>query len=163
MVILIATATARALIASGHFTADQRLRSQADSVAAQDQDRLRGLSDVQLTQLESQPSPAGDAERHELHRRLHRELSLHDRQLRLQSSAAAYYKIISTVSWSENFEQRPATITAESILSRPVSGDLPVVVNDQTGNALSASASARADPAISPGRPTVTDASSSPG
>ncbi len=141
MVILIASATARALITTSHFSGDQRFRSQADSVASQDQDRLRGLSDEQLNQLESTSQT--------------RTVTLNSTSFTVTSSskyldttgnsgcsstAAAYYKIASTVAWSEGFSKRPATLTEESILSRPVSGDLPVVVNDQTGKGLSAAA-----------------------
>ncbi len=139
MVILIASATARALISSSHFTADERLRSQADSVAAQDQERLRGLSDLQLTQLESTPQS--------------RTVTLGGTTFTIASSdtsmgttgntgcsstAAAYYKIVSTISWPEAFTKRAPTLTTQSVLARPVSGDLPVVVNDQTGAPLSA-------------------------
>jgi type II secretory pathway pseudopilin PulG len=138
MVILIASATARALISSSHFSGDQRLRSQADSVASQDQDRLRGLSDQQLGQLDSTSQT--------------RTVGLNATTFTVTSSsshidttgvsgctstAAAYCKISSTVTWNEAYSTRPATLKEESILSRPVSGDLPVVVTDQTGAGLS--------------------------
>ncbi len=134
MVILIATATARALIASNHFAGDQRFRSQADSVASQDQDRLRGMSDEQLNGLNQS-----------------RTVTLNGTNFTVQSTAsyldttggsscsstaAAYYKIISTVSWTENFSSRPATLSEQAILSRPVSGDLLTQVTDQTGAGL---------------------------
>lgn len=138
LVVLIATATAKALIASSHFSGDQRLRSQADSVANQDQERLRGISDLQLTQLESTSQS--------------RSVTLNGTTFTVTSSAsylsttgstgctstsAAYYKVASTVTWPEVFSNRPGSITEESVLSRPVSGDLPVVVTDQTGHGLS--------------------------
>jgi type II secretory pathway pseudopilin PulG len=138
LVILIASATARALISSSHFSGDQRFRSQADSVANQDQERLRGLSDQQLIQLDSASQT--------------RTVTLNSTTFTVTSSssyltttgssgctstAAAYYKVVSTVSWNEGFSSRPATLKEESVLSRPVSGDLPVVVTDQTGAGLS--------------------------
>jgi Tfp pilus assembly protein PilV len=133
--ILIAGATASALIATGHFAGDQRFRSQADSVAAQDMDRLRGLSDEQLNGLNQT-----------------RTVTLGSTPFTVQSTAtyldttgasscsstaAAYYKIYSTVSWPEGFSSRPATMTDQAILSRPVSGDLLTQVTDQTGAGLS--------------------------
>ena len=135
IVILLGAASARALISTSHASGDQRFRSQADSLASQDQERLRGLSDDALNGL-SQNRP----------------VTLGGTAFNVQSVAtyldttgtstctttsAAYYKTVSTVTWTENFSNRPATITEESVLSRPVSGSLLVQVNDQTGQLLS--------------------------
>ncbi|MFL5321720.1 MAG: prepilin-type N-terminal cleavage/methylation domain-containing protein, partial [Myxococcaceae bacterium] len=58
LVALISAAAAKALITTSHTSADQRLRSQADGLATQDQERLRGLSDTQLASLsQSHSSP----------------------------------------------------------------------------------------------------------
>ncbi|MGH2893820.1 MAG: carboxypeptidase regulatory-like domain-containing protein, partial [Solirubrobacteraceae bacterium] len=139
LVILIGTATAKALISSSHFSGDQRLRSQADSVASQDQERLRGLSDLQLNDLESSPQQ--------------RSVWISGTTFNVTSAvtyldttgntgcsatAAAYYRVTSTVAWPEAFRGgAQPSIVDQSILSRPVSGDLPVVVTDQTGQPLS--------------------------
>ncbi|HEX3979402.1 MAG TPA: hypothetical protein VHW96_24230 [Solirubrobacteraceae bacterium] len=138
LVVLIASATAKALISSSHFSGDQRLRSQADSVASQDQERLRGLSDQQLNQIESAPQQ--------------RTVTLGGTAFNVTSTisylstsgnsgcsatAAAYYKVSSAVAWSESFRGGQASLSEDSVLSRPVSGDLPVVVTDQNGNGLS--------------------------
>jgi type II secretory pathway pseudopilin PulG len=139
LVILIGTATAKALISSSHFSGDQRLRSQADSVANQDQERLRGLSDLQLNDLESTPQQ--------------RQVTIGGTTFNVTSTiayldttgntgcsatAAAYYRVTSTVAWSEAFRgSSQPSIVDQSILSRPVSGDLPVVLTDQTGQPLS--------------------------
>jgi hypothetical protein len=53
------------------------------------------------------------------------------------SQAAASYKITSTASWTEGFSSRTDTfVTEESLLARPVTGDLLTQVNDQTHQPL---------------------------
>jgi type II secretory pathway pseudopilin PulG len=138
MVILLATATAKALIGSSHFSGDQRFRSQADSVASQDQERLRGLSDLELNQLES-ASQTRTVTLNKTTFSVISSVSYLDTtgNTGCSATAAAYYKVSSTVTWSEGFSNRPATLTEDGVLSRPVSGDLPVVVTDQTGQPLS--------------------------
>jgi type II secretory pathway pseudopilin PulG len=129
MVVLIGSATAGALIAGAHFSGDQRQRSQAAAIAAQDQERLKGLSDEQLSGL-NQP----------------RTVTLNGTNFSVKSVAtfldatgassctstgAASYKVVSTVSWTENYTSRPAIVTEESILARPVSGDLLAQASDE--------------------------------
>jgi len=135
IVILIASATARALIATGHFAGDQRYRSQANSVAAQDMDRLRGLSDEQLNGLnQTRTVPLGGTTFTVKSTATYLDTS---GASSCSSTAAAYYKVYSTVSWSEGFSSRPSTLTDQAIISRPVSGDLLTQVTDQTGAGLS--------------------------
>ena len=59
---LIATAVAMALMAGADTDADQRYRSQAAELAQQDQERLKGLSALQLTDLA--PPNQENADRH---------------------------------------------------------------------------------------------------
>ena len=121
--VLIASATAAALITGTHFSGDQRSRSQANALAQQDQERLKGLSDEQLSginQTRTVTYPNGNS------------FTVTSVASFLDSTGAssctstgvAYYKINSTVSWTENYTSRPATVTDESLLSRPVGGDL---------------------------------------
>jgi type II secretory pathway pseudopilin PulG len=143
MVILIASATAGALIAGSHFSGDQRFRSQANALAQQDQDRLRGLSDQQLSgfsQARTVTFPNGTSFK------VQSSATFEDASgnAGCTSNAAAYYKLVSTVSWTENFSSRPASITEESIVARPVGGGLIASATDQTlqplqGVAVSAS------------------------
>jgi type II secretory pathway pseudopilin PulG len=130
MVILIGSATAGALVAGSHFSGDQRFRSQADAVAVQDQERLRGLSDQQLSGLHQTrtvtlPNATSFT--------VQSDASFLDTTgaSSCTSTGAAYYKVASTVSWTENFSTRPAIITDESLLARPVSGDLLTPVSDE--------------------------------
>jgi type II secretory pathway pseudopilin PulG len=136
IVILIASASAKALISTSHASGDQRLRAQADAVANQDLERLRGLSDDQLNGLNQGP----------------RTVTVNGTAFNVTStanyldttgastctsSAAAYYKISSTVTWSENYSNRTdTTVTQESVLARPVTGDMYVQATDQTGAPL---------------------------
>lgn len=135
IVILIASATARALISTSHASGDQRLRSQADAIASQDQDRLRGLSDNQLNGLNQTRSQTVNGA----------PFSVVSTATYLDTtgtntcttSSVAYYKISTTVGWSEAFNPNASSastsVNVESILSRPVSGGLLMQVKDQTG------------------------------
>jgi type II secretory pathway pseudopilin PulG len=68
MVILIGTATAKALITTAHVSGDQRLRAEADAIATQDQERLRGLSDEQLNGLsQTRPVTVGTGQTFSVH------------------------------------------------------------------------------------------------
>jgi type II secretory pathway pseudopilin PulG len=137
IVILIASASAKALITTSHASGDQRLRSQADSVATQDLERLRGLSDDNLNGLNQGPRPVivnGTTFN------VTSTASYLDTTgaSTCTSNAAAYYKISSTVTWTENYSNRTdTTVTQESVLARPVTGDMYVQATDQTGTPLS--------------------------
>jgi Tfp pilus assembly protein PilV len=134
LVVLVAGAAAGALIATGHASADQRFRSQADVLANQDQERLRGLSDEQLNNLSETRQVTVNGTNFTV-ASVSSFLSTNGSSS-CTSTAAAYYKISSTVSWNESFSQA-TPVVAESILSRPVTGDLLTQVKDQTGQGLS--------------------------
>jgi prepilin-type N-terminal cleavage/methylation domain-containing protein len=131
---LIASAAATALVSTAHTSADQRFRSQADGLATQDQERLRGLSDQQLDSLSQSRSSTVDGTAFTV-----RSTSTYEDTTgatSCNSTAAAYFRIVSTVSWTEGASGQSPSITEESILSRPVTGDLLSKVTDQTGAAL---------------------------
>ncbi len=149
---LLATATATALISQTHTSGDQRLRAQADTFVTQDQDRLRGLTDQLLSNLASS-GPSS------------RPLSANGTSFTVTSSAAYqdssgtssctsgsvdYFKVVSTVKWSESFNKSTPTASAESLISRPVTGQLKTTAVDQTGVALPGVA-VTATPASGPG------------
>jgi hypothetical protein len=136
MVVLIGAATAKALISTAHVSGDQRLHSQADALATQDQERLRGLSDEQLNGL-SQTRPVTLASGQTFSVTSVSTFVDATGGSSCTSSAAAYYKIASTVRWTEAFSNSPPVLTEESLLSRPVTGDLITQVNDETGQQLS--------------------------
>jgi type II secretory pathway pseudopilin PulG len=135
IVILIASATARALISTSHASGDQRLRSQADAIASQDQDRLRGLTDNQLNGLnQTRSQTLNGAPFTVVSTATYLDTTGANT---CTTSSVAYYKISSTVGWSEAFNPNApsasTSVNVESILSRPVSGGLLMQVKDQTG------------------------------
>lgn len=136
IVILLGSATATALISTSHASGDQRMRSQADALANQDQERLRGLSDQQLNGLNQNRTQTVDG--HDFTVKSVASFLDTTGGSSCTSQAAASYKITSTVSWTEGFSNRTDTsVTEESLLARPVTGDLLTQVNDQTRQPLS--------------------------
>ncbi|MGH2894391.1 MAG: carboxypeptidase-like regulatory domain-containing protein, partial [Solirubrobacteraceae bacterium] len=138
IVILLAGAAAKALISTAHASGSQRVRDQADGLATQDQERLRGVSDAQLNQL----SGAGQTRSEVFNGQTFSVTSTATAEdstggSSCSTNAAAYYKIVSTVSWNDVYDSQTPSVTEESILARPVSGDLLADVKDQTGAWLS--------------------------
>lgn len=132
IITLIAAGVAQALIGSTHFSGDQRFRAQADEVAQQDQERLKGMSDQQLDSLTQT-----------------RTVTLSGTQFTVRSTAtfvdatggsscssgtAAYYKLTSTAGWTEG--SRTPSITEEAVVARAVTGAILQKVQDQTGAPL---------------------------
>ena len=133
LVALIASATAFALISTSHASGDQRFRSQADAIASQDQERLRGLSDAQLNGLsQTRTQTVNGAPFAVISSATYLDTT---GTSTCTSSSVAYFKITSTVSWAENFKaagNKNTSLFVESVLSRPVSGGLLMQVKDQT-------------------------------
>lgn len=130
MIVLIAAATATALISTAHTSADQRIRSQADQFATQDQERLRGLSDAQLTGLSQSRTVTVNGLTFTVSSVSTSEDTSGTSSC-ASTAAAAYYRIVSTVSWTEN--NATQNLVEDSLLSRPVTGDLRVQVTDPAG------------------------------
>ena len=149
LVALVATAAAKALITTSHTSADQRLRSQADGLATQDQERLRGLSDQQLDSLTQSRTSTVNGTTFTVQSTSTYEDTTGTTSC--NSTAAAYFRIVSSVSWSEGFGGQPGSIQEESLLSRPVTGDLMTQVTDQTGAAITGAAISATGPATSSG------------
>jgi prepilin-type N-terminal cleavage/methylation domain-containing protein len=142
IVALIAAAVATALISGADTSADQQARARAAALAQLDQERMKGLSAVQLTAL----APAAGASCGQT-----RQVTLGGIQYTICSTAnflnstggsacgstgagaAAYYEVISSVNWSNN--KRPAVV-AESQITPPAGGTLLTQTEDQTGAPL---------------------------
>lgn len=138
MVGLIAAGTATALIATSNASGQQQLRSEADSLASQDLDQLRSLSDEQLNALQDGAAP-----------RSHQQ-AFQGTTFTVTSSAsftsagasitgcttgaAAFYKIASVVSWKQGTATQ--SMEEDSLLTRPVTGGLLVQVSDPSNNPL---------------------------
>ncbi len=133
IVVLISAAAAKALIASSQFSGDQRFRAEADGLATQDQERMRGLSDEQLGELDAASQARTEAVNGQTFN-VKSTASYVDTTggSSCTSSAAAYYKVVSTVSWTESSQSQPVSITEESLLARPVTGFLLTNTHDQT-------------------------------
>lgn len=136
IVALLAAATATALITTAKASGHEQFDSEANSLAAQDQEQLRGLSDAQLYAIVNG------------HSRTHT-VQLGGITFTVVSSATfgsasssstcavastAYYETTSTVTWSENGQLQ--TVTENSLLTRPVFGTLAVLVQDPSSNPL---------------------------
>jgi Tfp pilus assembly protein PilV len=141
MLALVAGATATALIVTSHASGDQRLRSEAQQLVNEDQDRLRGYSDEQLSQLNGHPTRQAVVGGTTGTTFTIASASSYEDTAggsSCTSQGAAYYRIVSTVSWTEPYSSRADTnVSAESLISRPVTGDLLTNVQDQTGAAVS--------------------------
>src|SRR5579875_2522193 len=139
MVALIAAGTATALIATSDASGQEQLRSEADSLASQDLDQLRSLSDEQLNALQDGAAPRS-------HQQTFQGTTFTITSNANFSSAgasvaacaaggAAFYKISSTVSWRQ--ANSTQSLEADSVLTRPVTGGLLVQVGDPSNNPLS--------------------------
>ncbi len=153
MVALIASAVAIALVAGATQSADQRHRAQAGIVAAQDQQRLRGLSAQELNGLVQNRVVTMDGTAYQVK----------STSAFLSSSgttscgapgagAAAYFQTVSTVNWNANVDpktglNRRPPVVAESIITPPAGGILLAQVVDQTGAGLPGVSVAASGPA----------------
>jgi len=134
LVVLISAAVAEALVTSGDFTGYTRNHSQADVVAQQDQERMKAMSDAQLTALDQT-----------------RTVTLNNTKYTVTSTAefldanggssctsrgAAYFKLTSTVGWSGAVGGSAKSVTEESLITRSLAGSMVASVNDQTAAPL---------------------------
>jgi prepilin-type N-terminal cleavage/methylation domain-containing protein len=133
IVVLISAAAAKALISSAQFSGDQRFRAEADGLATQDQERMRGLSDEQLGELDAASQARTETVNGQSFN-VRSAASYVDTTggSSCTSTAAAYYKIVSTVSWTESSQSQPVSVTEDSLLARPVTGFLLTDAQDQT-------------------------------
>jgi len=135
LVVLISAAVAEALVTSGDFTGYTRNHSQADVVAQQDQERMKAMSDAQLTALHQT-----------------RTVTLNNTHYTVTSTAeflnatggssctsrgAAYFKLTSSVSWSGAVGGAGKAVTEESLITRSLAGSMVASVDDQTAAPLS--------------------------
>ncbi len=138
LVALIASAVATALVAGATATGDQRNRSRAAGLAQLDQERLRGLSAQQLTDL----APPNQQVRTVTLGAIPYTITSTANFLSSTggsacgttgAGAAAYYEVISSVTWPPNHR---TPVLMESQITPPAGGTLLVMTEDQTGAAL---------------------------
>jgi prepilin-type N-terminal cleavage/methylation domain-containing protein len=138
LVLIISAGVATALVSATDFTGHERNSSQANAVAQQDQERMKSMTDSQLTSLHQT-----------------RTVSLNNTQFTVVSSASfidanggsscvsgasAYFKISSTVTSPATAGNAGQTVTAETIITRPLAGTLVVPVQNEMSNPLSGAA-----------------------
>ena len=139
LVALIAAAVAQALISNSRQSGAQHVRSVSDELAQQDQERLKGMSAQQLNGLDQTRTITLDGTTY----------TVESTAAFLNSSggtscgssgsgAAAYYRIVSTVTnWAAGGTSGRPAVVEESIITPPAGGTLLTQVVDQTGTALS--------------------------
>lgn len=138
IIIVIAAALAQGLITGAHLSGYEQNRSQGDEVAQQDQERLRGLSAKQLSDLAAPETYSAT---------VGRTIYTVTSQATLLSTsgstscttagagAVAYYRTVSTVSWKD--VSGTHSVSADSIITPPVGGNLLTAVQDETNSPLS--------------------------
>jgi prepilin-type N-terminal cleavage/methylation domain-containing protein len=135
IVLIISAGVAEALISATDYTGRERNQSQASEVAQQDQERMKSMTDSQLTSLHQT-----------------RYVTLNNTQFTVNSTATflnangasscsngvtAYFKLTSTVTSATTPGNAGQSFTEETIITRPLGGSMVVPVVDQTGTALS--------------------------
>ena len=134
IVILISVAVAQGLMSGAHLSAYQHNKTEADQVAQQDQERLRGLSSKQLSGLSTaqtyQVSLGGTNYTVSSQATL---LSASNSTscTTAGGSAVAYYRTVSTVTWTGTNGSQ--SISEDSVITPPISGALLTQVTDETG------------------------------
>jgi Tfp pilus assembly protein PilV len=137
MLVLIAGAVASALIANVHTTADQHRRTEAQALAEQDQERLKGLSAAQLDNLSQTYTTTLD----------NYKLTVSSQAWYLNSTngtacsgggapGATNFKTISTVSGTNAAGVSQTLATDESVISPPAGGGILAQFHDQTTSPL---------------------------
>jgi prepilin-type N-terminal cleavage/methylation domain-containing protein len=137
IVTLIATAVAGALITNTDIIANQNSRAQAETLAEQDQERLKGLSAEQLDNLsQSYNVTVGGATYTIASKAWYLNSSNGQTCTAAGGTAATYFKTISTVTRT-NAQGTTATLaTDESVITPPAGGSLLVQFHDQTASPL---------------------------
>ncbi len=137
IVVLISVAVAQGLISGAHLSGYQQHKTQADQVAQQDQERLRGMSSKQMDDL-STPQTYSVALGGTTYTVTSTANLLStggtNACTTAGGSAVAYYRTVSSVNWTAvNGGQ---SVTEDSVITPPISGSLLVPVKTETGAAL---------------------------
>ena len=134
---LIATAVAGALITNTDIIANQNSRSQAETLAEQDQERLKGLSAEQLDNLsQSYNVTVGGATYAISSKAWYLSTSNGQSCTTAGGASATYFKTISTVTRTNSQGQTATLATDESVISPPAGGSLLAQFHDQTASPL---------------------------
>ncbi len=134
---LIATAVAGALITNTDIIANQNGRAQAETLAEQDQERLKGLSAEQLDNLnQTYTAKAGGTSYTVTSKAWYLSTSNGQSCTSAGGASATYFKTISTVTHSNAAGTTQTLATDESVISPDAGGSLLVQFHDQTASPL---------------------------
>jgi prepilin-type N-terminal cleavage/methylation domain-containing protein len=134
---LIATAVAGALITNTDIIANQNSRSQAETLAEQDQERLKGLSAEQLDNLnQTYTAKAGGTSYTITSKAWYLSTSNGQSCTSAGGASATYFKTISTVTRTSAAGRTQTLATDESVISPDAGGSLLVQFHDQTASPL---------------------------
>ncbi len=138
LVTLIAGAVAGGLMANVKATGDQHRRTEAQALAEQDQERLKGLSPEQLDNLSQTYTSTLDNNRFTVTSQAWYLNSTSGASCSTSGGAGAtYFKTISTVTWTNNAGVVQTLATDESVITPPAGGSILAQFHDQTTAPLS--------------------------
>jgi prepilin-type N-terminal cleavage/methylation domain-containing protein len=133
VVTLIAAAVAEALVTNVKVTADQHRRTEAQMLAEQDQERLKGLSAEQLDNLSQTYNATYDGYNFQVSSQAWYLSSTNGAACSSGGGAGVtYFKTISTVSWTNAAGAAQTLATDESVITPPAGGSLLAQFHDQT-------------------------------
>ncbi len=135
---LIATAVAGALITNTDIISNQTNRSEAETLAEQDQERLKGLSAEQLDNLSQTYNVTADGTVFTISSQAWYLSTSNGQSCTTSGGASAtYFKTISTVTNTNSAGTTKTLATDESVISPDAGGSLLVQFHDQTASPLS--------------------------
>lgn len=135
---LIATAVAGALITNTDIISNQTNRSEAETLAEQDQERLKGLSAEQLDNLSQTYNVNANGTAFTIKSQAWYLSNTNGQSCSSSGGASAtYFKTISTVTNTNSAGTTKTLATDESVISPDAGGSLLVQFHDQTANPLS--------------------------
>ena len=134
---LIATAVAGALITNTDIISNQTNRSEAETLAEQDQERLKGLSAEQLDNLSQTYNVTAEGTAFTISSQAWYLSSTNGQSCTTAGGASAtYFKTISTVTNTNSAGTTKTLATDESVISPDAGGSLLVQFHDQTASPL---------------------------
>jgi prepilin-type N-terminal cleavage/methylation domain-containing protein len=147
IVTLIATAVAGALVTNTDIIANQNSRSQAETLAEQDQERLKGLSAEQLDNLSQSYTVKVGGATYTINSKAYYLSTSNGQSCTTAGGASAtYFKTISTVTRTNSQGTTATLATNESVITPPAGGSLLAQFHDQTASPLAGVTLAAAGP-----------------
>ena len=134
IVAIAASAMAMGLIGSAHLSGMERSHAQATTLAARDQERLRGMDGKELNGLNQTQTISLDGNNYTVNSSAVLTNTTGNPSCASSGGGAvAYYSVTSTVSWTAVNGQNPS-VSEHSLIAPPPGGTLQATVDDQTGN-----------------------------